>query len=570
MGMSKVQDEQDFWDRYDSPTRQLYIDMAKLRVNEELRIKSELDERDLEVECQHLAELKRSAEEHARINQQAKTTYNLHMAQLEARRLQEEADLKRRLEEQLRQNREQARAKERAEQEARDRERREQEEHERRLREQKERQEREAREAREARERENKEEQRKAKEAQEARNAQEAREAQQAAEAAQAKSKPPPPAGIPTQASSSASRPQHSAPKPPTSAASGPAASKVIEQLSDIHLRAKQAREEIHRRYLEAHRELKNMRRNVAAYGKQNPDFKKAVGEMRREITKVCGQISIETPGAQPTNSKQSNNKQRTLQIKNILEDASKSSLFPLDIRPYIVSRPIPPHLNNENAKAPVLLLYLLNILAKVLIKQIIEEVSQRDKVADPLAVMAVTIFSEPALCWNGISLIDILLAKYHLAAPALFGIYGKETTENGRARIGWARNGDGNGWIPEQTHAERMTGLGRGFAAMSLRKFPSKWVEQKNPLPPHNFYEAIAGIVNVPPGEVTQTHFYLLKALTEEKWAGKFVGVYGKAAIAVLRHALVEFPSRAPKSQGRDAVAAVPEVLKRDLKLTL
>ncbi len=237
-----------------------------------------------------------------------------------------------------------------------------------------------------------------------------------------------------------------------------------------------------------------------------------------------------------------------------------------LDVRPFIISQPIPDVPESE-AQAPGLLLYLMNIFSKAVLAQFIDEAGVSPKAAEPIGLVAVAIFASDNYKWRGIPLIDMLTAKFHVVCPVLWGIYGNERTEGGRARLGWGRVEPGGPWVSEQRHGERMTGLGAGFAAISLRDFSKSRME--NPFPNAHYWQGLARIVNTPAQEATQTHFLVLKAMVENS-VPKFVGFYGQAALVALRKALIEFPAHAPKSAASSAVSVLPEVLRRDLKLTL
>ena len=237
-----------------------------------------------------------------------------------------------------------------------------------------------------------------------------------------------------------------------------------------------------------------------------------------------------------------------------------------VDARKFVVSPTSVPD-NDVDCQVSGLVLYLLNILAKSIIAQFIDEASVSPKSADPVGVAAVTIFADRAYQWQQNSFIDILIAKYHFLCPVLWGIYGNDKTENGRKRLGWGRVEPGGPWVSEQRHSERMTGLGAGFAALALRDFSKS--KNQNPFPTSNYWRSLAYIINTPPEDTLQTHFLVLKAMIEN-YVPRFVGFYGHAAKLALRKALVEFPHCAPKSVAASAVSVLPEVLRRDLKLTL
>ena len=97
-------------------------------------------------------------------------------------------------------------------------------------------------------------------------------------------------------------------------------------------------------------------------------------------------------------------------------------------------------------------------------------EGSAKPETAGPVGVVVVGIFAEPELLWRGQSLIDILIAKFRVLCPVLFGFRGSEKTEVGRKALGWRKNQ--GGWVSEQQHYDGQAGLGAGFAAIALRSF--------------------------------------------------------------------------------------------------
>lgn len=221
-----------------------------------------------------------------------------------------------------------------------------------------------------------------------------------------------------------------------------------------------------------------------------------------------------------------------------------------------------------EDSRGSALLLYQLNIFSKAIISQFIDEAGVSPKAADPVGIIASHIFALNDFKWNGTSMIDVLLAKFHVVCPVLWGIYGDEKSTEGRTRLGWWREEQGGPWVSDQRHSERMTGLGAGYAALSLRNYEKARLE--NPLPNWNYWRSMAAIVNVPSREATQTHFIVLKAMVEN-YETRFLEFYGDAALAALRKALIEFPRDVlDKSVAAKAVAVLPDVLRRDNKLTL
>lgn len=214
-------------------------------------------------------------------------------------------------------------------------------------------------------------------------------------------------------------------------------------------------------------------------------------------------------------------------------------------------------------------MLYLLNIFTKAVVAQFIDEAGVNPKAADPVGIVASHVFAMPDFHWNGLSLIDILVAKLHIVAPALFGIYGPETTPEGKMRLGWWREESRNegSFVPAQRHYERMTGIGAGYAALSLRNYEK--VKPDNPFPERNFWDVYARIVNVAPDRITPTHFVLLKALIEDSET-RFIGFFGGAAVAALKLAIVDLPRKCQPSIASKSLAGLADVLRKDKNLIL
>ncbi|KZF26476.1 GLE1-domain-containing protein [Xylona heveae TC161] len=521
----------------DSPSRQLLLELGRIRSDANDSFYSRLDEETLTLEAAHRAALVAAAAEHERVRQSAEIAREQFELELERqRRIQEESERRelerrrrekaerdlRELEEQKRRLDEFHRAeaeKRRVEEEIKAKERAEEE---RRRREEQERVE--------------------AARRREAEEAEARKKAQDAAAAAQAKAE---------EARRAAAVPQAKpiqAPVAPQPSAPAGLRRSIAEKNA------------VHQQYAQLHRRLKELRSFMVQQSKQNPVLKKNMGDMRREIKKCVGQLT-EGKGT---------NRIPTERIKTLLKEASSLSEPAVDVRQYIVPKPeLAPLLQSaDGAHGPGLLVYLLNIFAKAIISQFINESSVSPKSADPIGVVAASVFSSNDFRWKGVSLIDILMAKFHVVCPVLWGIYGSEKTEQGRQRLGWWREEPGGPWISEQRHNERMTGLGSGFAAIALRNFEKSPLQ--NPYPNIHYWRAVASIVNVPPQEATGTHFVVLKAMIEN-YEGRFLEFYGHAALVALKKALVAFPRQAT-NQGvaAKAVTVLADVYQRDKRLTL
>ncbi|KAF4443857.1 hypothetical protein F53441_11316 [Fusarium austroafricanum] len=313
-------------------------------------------------------------------------------------------------------------------------------------------------------------------------------------------------------------------------------------------------------RYYQIHQELKKLRKELQAQSKvAGSSLKGKLGAARRDIRVAIGQLTGgKGANAQPINK-------ITTALKEALEGRTPSP--PIDVGLFVVDKrePVEGSLNND-ATLPSLFIYLINICAKGIVNQFINEGGANPKAADPVGVFAAHIFSTKEFQWRGQSLVDILMAKYRIVCPVLFGHRGSDKTERGRMAIGWKK--DGPSWITEQSHNDRMTGLGAGFASLSLRDFSKS--SKKNPYPPTNYWKALAYIINSPSNETSNTQYVVLRSMIQGH-EQRFLNFYGNAALAALRLALIEFPKKAPQNaMAAGSLAALADVLKSESGLIL
>lgn len=251
--------------------------------------------------------------------------------------------------------------------------------------------------------------------------------------------------------------------------------------------------------------------------------------------------------------------------LKESLNNIPSPGVDPSNV---VVTKPEPAEgASTNDDKLPALFIYLLNIFSKAVVAQFVDEAGVSPKAADPIGVVAVSVFSQPDFYWRERPLIDILIAKIRVVCPVVFGMRGNEKTEEGRARLGWKKTEDGE-WVPEQVHNTRMTGLGAGYAALCLRDFSKSRL--KNPWPPTHYWQAISSIVSTPPDQTSSTQYTVLRALIDG-CEQKFMGFYGSAARAALQVALVEFPGRASeRTVAVSSLEVLADKLKRDMGLQL
>ncbi|KAM5429872.1 hypothetical protein McanMca71_001216 [Microsporum canis] len=328
------------------------------------------------------------------------------------------------------------------------------------------------------------------------------------------------------------------------------------QSISGLNHRTPQEIQE-HERYLKLHAHLKEFRSYMKAQTKSNALLKQHMGDMRRTIRKCVGQLVAEDKTA---------NQKPTREIAAILKKAQDLPEPSVDIRQFIAFPP-PNIANAENPQVPALWVYLLNILSKSILAQLMAEAGVTTKCAEPLGVLTAQIFSMDPFCYQGQSMIDILLAKYRFLCPVLWGFYGDQSTDQGKLAIGWSREDKGP-FISAQLHEERMTGLGAGYAAIALRNFAKS--PRQNPYPNSNFWRSLSYIVNVPPAEVQDTHLVVLTAMLRYS-APRIVNFWGDMGVLALRQAIVVFPASLPrKSTQRAMVEDLRDILAREKRIII
>ena len=328
-----------------------------------------------------------------------------------------------------------------------------------------------------------------------------------------------------------------------------------------------------HQRYLAIHKNLKELRTFVMSESKKQNATKPTIGELRRQIRKSVGQLTVgqganKTPvGSIRLLSSSQSSANRFLQLQNIIEALRLAMPIPfakVDVSLFLATPPLNPPVERQIS---ALVVYLLNVFAKAIVSQFIAEASMDPKQADPIGTVASHIFALDAHRWNNTTLIDILFAKLHVVCPVLFGIRGSEATNEGKIRLGWWREEKGGPFISDQGHNDRMTGLGAGFAAISLRNYER--ARHTNPYPPFNYWKAFSYIVNVPLNERTDTHCVVLKAMIDSN-EERFLTFFGDTALVALRYAVLEYPREMKKGMGQMALAGLADTMRKDGKIRL
>ncbi|KAK5734872.1 hypothetical protein LTR17_008644 [Elasticomyces elasticus] len=274
-------------------------------------------------------------------------------------------------------------------------------------------------------------------------------------------------------------------------------------------------RKAVHDRYLKLWRRLKVFRKETEKQCK-DAGFKD-LGELKRGINTQVGMINKSDKAA---------NKLYLSKIEATLQKAATMQGPMVDIREYLLSADQTALANAtpQQAQYPAILLYLLHQFAKRTIRQLIAEGGADTEVCDPIGIIIVQIFARPDYQWQGHSLIDLLWAKYHVFCPQLFGI---------RAQEG----------VGEE-YFRRTTGLAAGFSAITLRDFSKS--KNRNPAPNTLWWESMARILNSTTPQTT--HFVILKAAITD-FVPRIVQLFGGAGKALIKNAVRVFPGKGPKT---------------------
>jgi nucleoporin GLE1 len=291
-----------------------------------------------------------------------------------------------------------------------------------------------------------------------------------------------------------------------------------------------------HAQYLAMHAYMKVFRKSFVqehgGKGSTSP-LKPILGEARREIRGRLGQVTTVR-----ADSQRIINTIRT----NCLIPALEFKGPTVDIRPYLISKDIPPLKNEADAQYPAYLLYLFMCFMKLTLKQFKAQASGTDtRILQEVGLIAASLLGDKKYMWLGtIPLSDLFVAKLHHNCPLLFGVRGTMDTAQGRIRLGLIPY---KGQEPtEKEYRETMRGLGAGYAAMSLRSFTGA----SPAIPMAEYWRAVVSICNTPTEDLWPGHFSVLHGLLGD-YHTKFVQHYGVQAAAVLRRAVVDLPRRAP-----------------------
>lgn len=304
-------------------------------------------------------------------------------------------------------------------------------------------------------------------------------------------------------------------------------------------------------RLVEIHQNCKKMRAYMKSLCDEHSQIRTKAGAWRRIVRMSVGQLT----GGE---TDQKANNIQLQKVSGILNEALENRVCPtpmMTVDDFVIGKRDPVQGASNNDQLPVMFMFLLNHFAKSIINQLALEAGSKPLNALSVGIFAVRIFALPEYLWRGKSLIDILIAKFRVVCPSLFGIRLDDTTDSGRAQIGWKKSPDGK-WVSEELHVTRIAGLAAGYAAICLRDF-SKSTRLVHPYGVWNYWKAVVGIIGTPAAEFSKTQGYVLKSLIDN-YEKKFVGFYGSAAVEVLRQVTVVLPRRFEAGAQNDATLAL------------
>ncbi|KAI5805894.1 GLE1-like protein-domain-containing protein [Geopyxis carbonaria] len=192
-----------------------------------------------------------------------------------------------------------------------------------------------------------------------------------------------------------------------------------------------------------------------------------------------------------------------------------------------------------EIVDVPVIFIYLVNQLAKILTRQVSQEGGAKTKSADPLGVVISSTFADPRFLVSGKSFVDIFIARILKKCPPLRGYLGPETTEADKYRMGWMRFEDSEMWEDLEPYCGRMRGLVSGYVSIAGRDFGISSLQ--NPYPMFNLWYRVAYMLNSPPEKLLEVHYECMKTIIVTS-GEKMVKIYGPQAKKLILLAVTDW----------------------------
>jgi nucleoporin GLE1 len=119
-------------------------------------------------------------------------------------------------------------------------------------------------------------------------------------------------------------------------------------------------------------------------------------------------------------------------------------------------------------------MVWMTNQIAKMAFRQIKTECIAKPELADCIGVVIAAVFADSKYCLNGISLIDIVVARFLKWSPLLLGETGPDATVEDKKRLGFKVDEDDGTCETNEVYATRMQALAAGYVALAARSAPS------------------------------------------------------------------------------------------------
>lgn len=216
--------------------------------------------------------------------------------------------------------------------------------------------------------------------------------------------------------------------------------------------------------------------------------------------------------------------------IKNVMSQLITADGPKVSASNYIFTPPL------EDFQVPVAFIWTANELAKMAVRQVVQECTSKPEAADPIGVVVAAVFADPKYLVGGKSFVDIFVARFLKRNPILMGEDGPDNTAADKIRLGMKE-----GEI-EDAYVGRIQALTAGYAAIAGRDFGvSKLV---NPYPTFNLWFLLASLLNKSPEKLTNAHYFVMNTILQ-LGTKKLLGIYGVQAKKLVELAIGPWAAR-------------------------
>ncbi|RPA72201.1 GLE1-domain-containing protein [Ascobolus immersus RN42] len=309
------------------------------------------------------------------------------------------------------------------------------------------------------------------------------------------------------------------------------------------------ARIQLDLRAAQMHTLLMNLKK-VRQYVKGNAELRKRLNVHRRAIKPKLGQFNGET-------------KQTGIirdALVNILNKAKDEPGDQIRAADYQI---LPAGTSSTEDLVPLPFIWLVNEMGKMVIEQFEAEVAVNPKVAGPIGICLTSTLSRPAMMANGVSFLDILVARIWKRNMIVRGEIGPDATDADLKRLGYLKTEEGK-WEGKEEFSTRLGGLSAGYAAIASRNFTK--ASMSNPHPMHNLWFLYAHYLNTPAAKLTNSHYFAIKTMLETSMK-TFVTLYAQQGVKMIDAIVGPFADEGVKlgRNGAASLKALGDVLKKE-----